>query len=330
MREPLFILSPPRSYSSLISSMLGQHPDMHAFPELQLFGHERIIDMITKNQDSLNRLATPGSVRAIAEIHEGKQSDESCTRAWLWMLKHADWTPVEFFDYLREKIDPHIAIEKTPPNTLKMSRLKQIVSAYPNAKYLHLTRSVVGNHRSLVEYLDGMDRLLGKQVTVDAISMDVLKEYPACIWLVAHRNILSISPLVKAENYLRIKGEDMLEEPEEMLRNICRWMDIDDRELCIEAMMRPHESPYAYVGPRIAYGGNDGKFMKQPVLRLKKDSGKLAQSFRQEPTKSQLAMDRTTLFENSAGNKENELQPIRAWLDDIFNEIGIMQTRLGY
>jgi hypothetical protein len=151
MREPLFILSPPRSFSSLISSMIGQHPEMHAFPELQVFGHESLLDMMIRNLD-LNRMASPGSIRSIAEVHEQVQTNESCTRAWLWIQKHSDMSPVDFFNYLREQIDPLIAVEKTPPNTLKISRLGQIITAYPNAKFLHLTRSVVGNHKSLQEY----------------------------------------------------------------------------------------------------------------------------------------------------------------------------------
>lgn len=310
--------------------MIGQHPEMHAFPELQIFGHDRLLDMLIKNQESLNRMASPGAIRAIAEVHEQVQSNESCTRAWLWMLKHSQMSPKDFFDYLRGKISPLIAIEKTPPNTLKMSRLRQIVSAYPNAKYLHLTRSAKGNDKSLREYLDEMCKLLGKPIAVDDLSMDILKEYPASIWLASHRNILNARPVIKPGNYLRVKGEDILNKPIEMLRNICKWIGVDSKDACLEAMMRPHESPYAYIGPRIAYGGNDGKFMRQPVLRLKSRRNNIEHSFQEAINARHLNLHETSLFTLQSELTELDIRRIEQWMNHLYIEVMAMQKRLGY
>ena len=144
MKEPLFILSPPRSFSSLVSSMIGQHPELHAFPELQIFNVPTLGDMMERNRKRYNRLASPGSIRSIAEVHEQKQTDESCTRAWLWLQQRAGWSPVDFFNYLREQIDH--AIEKTPFNCKRA--LETIIRTYqmPN---IYITRSVNGNAKSL-------------------------------------------------------------------------------------------------------------------------------------------------------------------------------------
>ena len=40
MAAPLFLLAPPRSYTSLINAMLGQHPQAFGLPELCLFNVE--------------------------------------------------------------------------------------------------------------------------------------------------------------------------------------------------------------------------------------------------------------------------------------------------
>jgi hypothetical protein len=329
MREPLFILSPPRSFSSLISSMIGQHPEMHAFPELQVFGHESLLDMMIQNLD-LNRMASPGSIRSIAEVHEQVQTNESCTRAWLWIQKHSDMSPVDFFNYLREQIDPLIAVEKTPPNTLKISRLGQIITAYPNAKFLHLTRSVVGNHKSLQEYLADMLKLLKSVDSEQPTAQNVYREYPASIWLVSHRNILSVKPIIKQGHYLRLKGEDVLNKPSGILRQLCQWMEIDSSPSCIEAMMRPHESPYACIGPRIAYGGNDGKFMRQPVLRLKPPKTDEVCSFRETPNAKQLQLDNPSLFAKYKQLSSEDSTQIEKWMSHLYCEIKSMQIRLGY
>ena len=38
--SPVFILSPPRSFSTVVCSMLGQHPQLYGLPEIDLFGAE--------------------------------------------------------------------------------------------------------------------------------------------------------------------------------------------------------------------------------------------------------------------------------------------------
>lgn len=331
MREPLFILSPPRSFSSLVSSMVGQHPELHAFPELQVFNEECLADMMKKNRDRYNRLASPGSIRAVAEVHEEEQTDESCTRAWLWLQKHAGWSPSQFFDYLRERIDPQIAVEKTPYNSARGAILEKILRTYPNAKYLHLTRSINGNSKSLKEFLKSQDEFLGRKEDKNLTGRALTREFPASIWYTCHRNILSIKPLIKETNFLQIKGEDLLNHPETVLKHFCTWMNIDTSTTSINAMLRPHESPYAYIGPKIAGGGNDGKFMRQPVLKLKKTNQSKKVTTHQEATKDQYSkFDFEQFFGKHKTLSKGELQQVERWYTQLTKEICSMQARLGY
>ena len=331
MRDPLFILSPPRSFSSLISSMLGQHPELHAFPELQIFSADTLHDMMKTNQERHNRLASPGSIRSIAEIHERLQTDESCTRAWLWMQKRSHWTAVEFFDYLRKKVSTQIAIDKTPINTSKQSRLEKIIHAYPNAKFLHLCRSVNGNTTSLREFIKGQDKLLGRMETNKLTRRALSREFPASVWYLCHRNILAIKPLIKQSNYLQLKGEDLLNQPNKMLSQFCKWINIEDKEEHIQAMLRPHESPYAFVGPSIAVGGNDGKFMKNPILNLKKISSiRSSKTFQENVEMDIIELDCKKFFGNYKQLTDSDLQQINRWSAQITKEITSMQEHLGY
>ncbi|MBE2242527.1 MAG: sulfotransferase, partial [Burkholderiaceae bacterium] len=45
MADPLFLLAPPRSYTSLVNAMLGQHPQAFGLPELCLFNVDKLIDL---------------------------------------------------------------------------------------------------------------------------------------------------------------------------------------------------------------------------------------------------------------------------------------------
>ena len=43
--EPVFVLAPARSYTSVISAMVGQHPDLVGLPELKLFSYPTIREL---------------------------------------------------------------------------------------------------------------------------------------------------------------------------------------------------------------------------------------------------------------------------------------------
>ena len=44
MNSLLVILGPPRSFTTVVSAMLGQHPQMYGLPEVHLFGAETIAE----------------------------------------------------------------------------------------------------------------------------------------------------------------------------------------------------------------------------------------------------------------------------------------------
>ncbi len=86
-------------------------------------------------------------------------------------------------------------------------------------------------------------------------------------WYSMHQNILRLTNSLPLGQSMRIKGEDVLSEPDVYLRQISEWLGIRTDKEAIEAMQHPENSPYAYVGPELARGGNDSKFMRSPSLR---------------------------------------------------------------
>ena len=77
-----FILCPPRTYSSVICAMLGQHPDCYAFPELALFVADMVQGLFDFHSAHCGGLWTasycsPGLIRALAQLHDGAQTDET-------------------------------------------------------------------------------------------------------------------------------------------------------------------------------------------------------------------------------------------------------------
>jgi hypothetical protein len=74
-REPVFVLSTARAYSSVVSTMIGQHPLLYGFPELKLFACPTIGEVeasLPGTSALIDR--SPGLVRAVAELLFGNQS----------------------------------------------------------------------------------------------------------------------------------------------------------------------------------------------------------------------------------------------------------------
>ena len=79
---PLFVLAPARSYTSVVATMIGQHPDLAGLPELKLFSYQTIGELEASLPSYwIERGFThrsPGLVRALAQLEFGKQTGQRC------------------------------------------------------------------------------------------------------------------------------------------------------------------------------------------------------------------------------------------------------------
>jgi hypothetical protein len=66
---------------------------------------------------------------------------------------------------------------------------------------------------------------------------------------------------------MRIKGEELLSNPDIYLPQIAEWLGVRTDGEAIAAMKHPEDSPYACMGPENALYGNDINFLQNPVLR---------------------------------------------------------------
>jgi hypothetical protein len=90
---------------------------------------------------------------------------------------------------------------------------------------------------------------------------------PQIRWLQQHSNILAFLADVPPSHQMRISGEDLLANPDLMLRKITDWLGLRSGPKVIDGMKHPERWPFASVGPRNARFGNDPNFCKQPGLR---------------------------------------------------------------
>jgi hypothetical protein len=86
-------------------------------------------------------------------------------------------------------------------------------------------------------------------------------------WYHLNMNIVTFLDGVPPEQYLRLRGEEILSDPDTHLRQITQWLGIRADKEAIEAMKHPENSPYACLGPMNAQFGNDPSFLQAPALR---------------------------------------------------------------
>ena len=262
--SPLFILAPARSYSSVISTMIGQHPQCASLPELKLFAYPTIGEL----EASLPRYwsdrgithRSPGLVRAIAQFELGNQSPAALGSALSWLSERRHWSGSQIFDVLLERISPRIAVEKSPENVGADDALARLAAFYPAARYLHLTRHPVMTQRSMQEHI---------RRTVPGFVLPGQPMSGIAAWVETHCRILKFAATLPKSRYLCAKAEDILDRPRDQLRLIAEWLALSTTNDAIEAMLHPERSPFATPGPASTgiVGGLDPGFLNDPVPR---------------------------------------------------------------
>jgi hypothetical protein len=277
--------------------MIGQHPNLAGLPELKLFCCENIREL----EASLPRYwiergvthRSPGLVRALAQFEFGDQGLRSLSAARAWLQDRQDWLGGDVMDVLLRRLTPRIAVEKSPDNILDDEALRRMDAAYPRARYLHLTRHPITTQRSMEEY---------RRRTAPSLGIDGEPMSGIGAWYDIHRRILHFAAQLPACRYLRVRAEDVLNEPERQLYKIVVWLGVSTDDQAIEAMLHPEESPFARAAPAESgvAGGNDPNFLRDPIPRRVAGCCKL--------------------------------QPPEGWLADLsaWNLVANLANRLGY
>lgn len=266
MAAPLFMLAPPRSYTSLFNAMIGQHPQAYGLPELNLFNVTHLKNLWHRVSDDIggdtNR--RHGLLRTVAEIYGGEQTASTVVMATHWAAARQELESGEVYRELVDKLDPLIIVEKSPAYTIAMDRLCRMLDAFPDARFLHLVRHPIPQCESVLKLNNGVFAVFVNSFDLDG---DEAVLDPQIAWHDLNINILNMLALVPAEQQMRIRGEDCMAEPEKHLRRICQWLDIRDDDEAIAAMMKPEKSAFACFGPINAMFGNDPNFMRGPAFR---------------------------------------------------------------
>ena len=278
-QTPLFVLAPPRSFTSVTAAMLGQHPQMFGFPETYLLSTTTVAwwqMMFGSNPLS------HGLLRLIAHCVLGEQSEAAIQAARLWLSRRRELPTVCVFREISERIYPRLPIDKTPLVT-DLRFLRPALTAFPQAKFLHLTRHPISQGKSYLEFLRSVLASYGLTgplaleraiVQPGSLYRDLVGYAggqmiadPQMRWFRSNAAILNFLDRVPQQNRILVRGEDLLRDADPVLQELASWLGVRQDPEAIERMKHPENSPFACIGPSNARFGNDPKFLQAPKLR---------------------------------------------------------------
>jgi hypothetical protein len=267
---PIFVLAPPRSFTTLVTGMLAQHPQIYGGPELTVFFRPTLRKLWRQGRGNKvgDTRVRHGLLRLVAEIYFGAQTDEAVQGAEHWCALRQDLPIAEVFDELRAKLVPFHILEKSPDYTIEPDSMLAIHKACPDARYLFLTRHPVTQGKSVLSLNDGIYPLNAN--ALDFSSGQGVYD-PQIAWHDQSVNTLNfLEQNIEPDRYMKVKGEKLMANPRRELVVICRWLGLRDDDGSIGTMLEPERSPFASFGPISALFGNDPNFLRNPYFAHRK------------------------------------------------------------
>jgi amino acid adenylation domain-containing protein len=215
----IFILSPPRSGSTLLRVMLAGNPLLFAPQELELLS----FDTLQERKDAFigrNSFWLEGTVRAVMEI---KGCDAEQARRIMEDCENEQLTTKQFYWLMQQWIGRKILVDKTPSYALDLEILKRAEAIFDHALYIHLLRHPYGMIRSFEE--SKLDQLY--QVFFSSEHHFTVRELAELIWLISYQNILTFLSEVPAQRQHRVRFEDLVSRPSPTMEGICRFLGLE-------------------------------------------------------------------------------------------------------
>lgn len=262
--QPIFILASPRSFTSLVCAMLGQHPEAYGVPEINLFVTETLNQLLEYSR-AKRGFMIHGLLRTIAQLYAGEQTIESIQMARRWMHRRMDLNTSEVYRELCGRVAPLRIVDKSPAYSKNLKLLGSVDKTFPKAHYLYLTRHPRDQGKSVVKAPQAVLTLIAADSIDYSTNPPTID--PQYAWYRRQRKILNFLAKISPEQQMRLRGEDLCNAPREYLQKICQWLNFSWSESIYQAMLRTQDSSYACMGPYGAQWGNNPGFQTAPAFR---------------------------------------------------------------
>ncbi|NEN93837.1 MAG: sulfotransferase [Okeania sp. SIO3H1] len=261
---PVFILASPRSFTSVLCMMLGQHPQAEGFPEVNLLLFDTMEEFLERARGQ-HQFLIHGLLRVVAQLYAGEQTVRTIDMARRWVHRRRHQTTQVVYRELTDRLAPQFIIDKSPAYPSRETYLRRIPECFPEARFLYLVRNPIDQGLSMMRAPQGIAELLlnhALDFQSNPPSLD-----PQVEWFQTQTRILTFLENIPEQRKFSLMGETLLQSPEPVLHSICEWLELPWSEAISEALLHPERSPYACMGPYGAPWGNNPGFQKAPSFR---------------------------------------------------------------
>ena len=207
----IFLLSAPRSGSTLLRVMLAGHPDLFCPPELHLLP----FNSLEAQHLALGRsYLQEGLQRAVMEL---MQLDADQAEALLAEWRQHQLTIPAVYDKLQHLAAPRRLVDKSPTYSLSLDTLERAEAIFAGAKYIHLVRHPYAVMDSFVR------NRMHKIFDLDSADPYGLAEQ---VWQTSNHNITTFLQGVDPSRSQVLRYEDLVADPKTTMTRLCDFLEV--------------------------------------------------------------------------------------------------------
>ncbi|MBD2111679.1 MULTISPECIES: type I polyketide synthase [Cyanophyceae] len=207
----VFLLSAPRSGSTLLRVMLAGHPGLFCPPELHLL--------------PFNTLEAQGAALGYSYLQEGLQravmellqvnAEQAETLLSEWRQHHT--TVPAVYDKLQQMAGGRLLVDKSPTYSLSLETLERAEQIFEGAKYIHLVRHPYSVISSFVH---------NRMYKIFDLEPDDPYRLAEQVWQACNQNIRTFASSLDPERHYTLRYEDLVVDPEPAMRGLCTFLDL--------------------------------------------------------------------------------------------------------
>ena len=217
-----FILSSPRSGSTLLRVMLAGHPALSSPPELHLLPFENM----QQRQEKLGiSHLGEGLQRAFMEL---KNIDAEESQELVENIVRENLSVREVYQMLQQLAGDRLLVDKSPTYASSRETLERAEEIFSNAKYIHLVRHPYAVIESFARMR--MDKLIGAKNSNPY-------QLAESIWTNSNQNILDFQQLIDSDRLLLVQYEELVTQPRQVMERVCDFLAIPFDE----AVLQPYQ-----------------------------------------------------------------------------------------